>query len=83
MTREQLAVMLWRYAKLKGVDVSAEADLSAFVDAGSVSDWAAEAVAWAVKAGIINGRGNNDLAPQGNATRAEVSTMLVRFLDLL
>ena len=78
ITREQLAAMLYRYAKLKGYDVSASADISAYTDASSVSSWAKEAMQWAVGAGLINGRTATTLAPQGNATRAEVAAILMR-----
>lgn len=79
ITREQLAAMLYRYAKLKGYDVSASADISAYTDASSVSSWATDAMRWAVGAGLINGRTATTLAPQGNATRAEVAAILMRF----
>ena len=78
ITREQLAAMLYRYAKLKGYDVSASADISAYTDASSVSSWATDAMRWAVGAGLINGRTATMLAPQGNATRAEVAAILMR-----
>lgn len=68
ITREQLAAMLYRYAKLKGYDVSASADISGYTDASSVSSWATDAMRWAVSAGLINGRTATTLAPQGNAT---------------
>ena len=79
ITREQLAAMLYRYAKLKGYDVSASADISGYTDASSVSSWATDAMRWAVGAGLINGRTATTLAPQGNATRAEVAAILMRF----
>lgn len=79
ITREQLAAMLYRYAKLKGYDVSASADISTYTDASSVSSWATDAMRWAVGAGLINGRTATTLAPQGNATRAEVAAILMRF----
>lgn len=76
-TREQLATMLYRYTQVQGKDVSGQADLSGYADAASVSDWAAEAVAWAVDAGIM-GVDTDALNPQGLATRAEVAAMVVR-----
>ena len=79
VTREQLAVMLYRYAE--PTQKSAK-DLSGFADAGSVSSWAAEAMTWAVDKGIITGKGGGVLDPQGLASRAEVCAMLVRFMDL-
>ena len=81
ITREQLAAMLYRYAKMKGYDVSASASLSGYTDASSVSSWATDAMRWAVSAGLINGRTATTLAPQGNATRAEVASILMRFMQ--
>lgn len=81
ITREQLAAMLYRYAKMKGYDVSASAPLSGYTDASSVSGWATDAMRWAVSAGLINGRTATTLAPQGNATRAEVASILMRFMQ--
>ena len=82
ITREQLAAMLCRYAKLKGCDVSASADISGYTDASSVSDWASSAMRWAVSQSLIQGS-NSRLRPQSNATRAEVATILMRFCELL
>lgn len=76
ITREQLAVMLWRYAGSPETTKS----LNSYVDASSVSDWAVEALAWAVDNGIISGMGNDSLAPQGNATRAQVATIMMQFV---
>ena len=81
ITREQLAAMLYRYAKLKGYDVSAAADISGYADASGVSSWATDAMRWAVGASLINGRTATTLAPQGNATRAEVASILMRFMQ--
>ena len=81
ITREQMAVMLYRYAQYKGYDVTGSADLSGYADADSVSSWAQYAVAWAVDAGLISGVGNNTLNPQGSATRAEIATILMRFVE--
>ena len=78
ITREQLAVMLYRYAKMKGYDVSASAALSGYTDASGVSGWAKEAVQWAVGSGLIQGS-NNALNPQANADRAQIATILMRF----
>ena len=81
ITREQIVVMLYRYAKLKGIDVSATADLSEYRDASSVSDWAKEAMQWAVSTGLTNGVGNSTLAPGGNATRAQAAALIMRFME--
>ena len=81
LTREQLAVMLYRYAQNKGYDLSAQGDLTAFVDGDQTSDWAQEAVQWAVGAGLLTGKGQKTLAPTGTATRAELATILMRFCE--
>lgn len=81
ITREQMAAILYRYAQYKGYDVSGSADLSAFTDATSISDYAVSALQWAVDAGLINGKGNGILDPKGSATRAEVSAILSRFCE--
>ena len=81
ITREQLAVMLYRYAQEQGYDVTASADLSGFSDVNDVSDYALEALKWASAAGIVNGTSENTLTPQGSATRAQVAVMLMRFCE--
>lgn len=83
VTREDLAVILYRYAQYKGADVTAQKDLSAFQDASSVSGYAQPAMAWAVSTGIIGGVSANTLAPQGGAERAQVATMLMRLEGVL
>jgi len=80
VTREQLAAMLYRYAKWAGLDVSASADLNGYTDADDISGYAADAVRWAVAVGLLEGRDNSTLAPVGTATRAELSAILRRFL---
>ena len=84
VTREQTAVILFNYAQSKGYDVSARADLSAFPDAGSVSDWAQSALAWANASGLISGavRGTQTiLDPQGSASRAQVAMILMGYVE--
>ena len=66
--------------QFKGYDVSIKGELNSFGDGAQVSDWAKEAMLWAVGVGIINGD-NGNLKPQGNATRAEVAIMLMRFIE--
>ena len=78
VTRQEIAVILYRYAQKMGRNVSITADLSGFGDSGAVASWGREAVSWAVDAGILNGN-NGLLLPYGDATRAEVSAMLHRF----
>ena len=80
VTRERLADMLYRARKLTG-SADAKGDLSTYADAGTVSDWAAEAMAWAVGEGIITGKDGNRLDPAGTVTRAEASLMLMRYLS--
>jgi uncharacterized repeat protein (TIGR02543 family) len=79
VTREQLAVMLYNYAKSKGLDMSATGDLSAYGDAAGVSDWAKDAMIWAVSTGLITGKPGSLLDAGGTATRAEVAVILQRF----
>ena len=81
VTREQSATLLLRYANFKKYDVSAKDDLAAFTDAGSVSGWAKDAVQWAVGAKLIQGVTTKTIVPQGNATRAQVATILMRFCE--
>ena len=83
ITREQLATMLYRYAQNRGMDVSATDTLSSFTDAAAVSDYASEALGWAVANGIITGKPNQVLDPQAGATRAETAAMLMRFCQLI
>ncbi len=80
ITREQLAAILRNYAQYKGMDVSTSGDLSAYTDAASVSNWAKESVEWVVGSGLIGGYENNTLRPQGTTTRAEVASVLQRYL---
>jgi|GEM_PF-1641970 len=82
ITREQLALILYRYCEFMGFDVSYEAGLSDFADADGISDWASVAMAWAYSNGLITGRSATELAPGDTATRAEVATVLQRFLEL-
>lgn len=81
ITREQMAAILYRYAQYKGYDVTKKVDLSGYSDNGQVSAYAKDALAWANAAKLINGVTNTTLAPQGNATRAQVSAILHRFCD--
>ncbi|MCB7512779.1 S-layer homology domain-containing protein [bacterium 210917-SL.2.15] len=78
-TREQLAVILFRYAQYKGMDtVTLEENLTGFADADEISGCAVSALNWAVGAGVINGTGAG-LAPKANATRSKVAQMLMNF----
>lgn len=79
ITREQIAAIMFRYATYIGMDTSARADLSAYLDNGTINGWASEAMQWAVAEGFINGVTDNTLEPNGTATRAQVATILMRF----
>lgn len=81
ITREQLAAILYRYAQLKGYDVTEKADLTGYTDSASISSYAVEAMQWANANGIVNGMTETTLAPQGTATRAQVATMLMNFCE--
>ena len=81
LTREQLALILYRFAQYKGYDVTGTSDLTAYADGSSVSNWAAEAMSWAVNAGLISGVGGNQIAPTGTATRAQVAQILMNFCE--
>ena len=84
ITRQELAVMLYRYAELLNLDVSsAGKETDSFTDRADVASWAADSMAWCVKAGILQGRDNGLLAPKDNVTRQEVAVMLQRFLEQL
>lgn len=80
ITREQMAVMLYRFAKYQGYDASDNGDLATFGDAANVSAFAQEAMHWAVGAGIISGD-NGLLKPQGQLIRAEAAAMIMRFIN--
>ena len=84
ITREQMASLIMRYATYKGIELVQGASLDSFVDADKVQGWSKEAVAWAVAAGIISGNKQGDvytLAPQASATRAQVASILMRFIE--
>ncbi len=80
VTREQFAAILYRYAKLRGQDVSSQADLSAYLDAGSLSGYAQSPMAWAVAEGLIQGVSETALCPGSSSTRAQAAVILVRYL---
>lgn len=78
ITREQMVTMLYRYA---GSPVTGGMAISEFTDGASVSDYATDAVTWALSEGILTGMGDGILAPQGTATRAQAAAMLMRFVE--
>lgn len=85
VSREQIAAMLYRYATVMGYDTEATDDLSAFVDAAQVHDYAKTAMQWAVGSGMIQGMKKTEdgsvLSPRTSATRGQIATMLMRFLQ--
>lgn len=83
LTREQMAVIIYKYAKLKGCDTNKLSDLSQFDDTDSISDWALEALKWANGNGLINGVTNTILAPQETATRAQGAIVIMKLCELL
>ncbi len=80
VTREQIAAILYRYATYKGYDTENAGSIANFSDAAKVSSWANTAISWAVGEGLMNGD-NGALRPQGNATRAEIAALLMRFAE--
>ena len=83
VTREQFVTMLYRYAnEILGMDTSSRADLSQYDDVGSVSQWAFDAMSWAVAEGLVRGRTETTLAPRGNTSRAEAAMLLMRFAEM-
>lgn len=84
ITREQLATILYRYAEKKSLNIQISADLNSYPDGKDISSWAKNAFSWAVGYGLIGGVKSGNivtLSPQGHATRAQVGTILVRFIE--
>ncbi len=81
VTREQLALILYRYAILTGRDISLNGNLSAFADCENISDYAYEAVEWANGNELINGNGDGTINPTGKTTRAELASILMRYSE--
>lgn len=85
LTREQLVTMLYRYAQSKGYDVTAGEDVNLhhYTDAATISEYAVPAMQWACGAGFLTGNTATTLNPTGNAARAEVATILMRFITAM
>ena len=79
VTREQFAVMLYKYARFKGYDLTAAGDLTQFPDAGSISSWAETALSWANGNGLINGHENGTIDPKGSTIRAQAASIMANF----
>ncbi len=81
VTREQLTAIFYRYADYKGYKLTITGNLDKFEDADKITDYAKTVMQWAVGNGLIKGKSENLLDPQGTATRAEISAMLHRFVE--
>ncbi len=80
VTREQMAVILMRYAAFKGHDLAGEASLENYTDGASTAAYAQDAMRWAIAAGILSGKGEGVLDPKGLSTRAQTAQMFLNFL---
>lgn len=82
VSREQIAAILYRYAQFTGMDTTVSGDgLTKFTDRDSISDYALAPMAWAVESGLINGITTTTLQPRGNALRAQVATIVYRYVN--
>lgn len=76
ITRQEMAILLYKYAAYRGYDINKTTSLNQYSDASAVSNWAAAAIKWANANGIINGKTTRTLDPKGNTTRAEAAQMI-------
>ena len=83
ITREQMATILYRYAAYKGYSIDKTSDLSGFTDVSNINDYALKPIKWAVSSNLISGMGDSTISPQGNASRAQIATILMRFIENL
>ena len=81
ITREQMAAILYRYASFKECDVSASSALNGYADADQISGYALPALQWAHAENLVNGVSSASLNPKGDATRAEIATIMMRFCE--
>ncbi len=81
VTREQMALIFYRYCNYKGYDVSIASNLEGFSDVNNISPWALTAIQWANGIGLINGTSDSKLSPEETATRAQVATIFMRFCE--
>lgn len=84
VSREQLATILWRYARYKGTNTApaSKVNLGVFIDAEHISRWAYDGMQWAVNTGLISGAGNEKLSPETDASRAQVATIMMRYCTM-
>jgi len=80
ITREQMATILYRYATMLELNTSLKGDIDSFSDVNSISSFAVKGMSWAVAEGLIKGA-DDKLMPKGNATRAQVAVILMRFVE--
>jgi hypothetical protein len=83
ITREQLVTIIYRYAEYTGTDMLSGGGLQGFMDSDQVSDYALQPMAWAVETGLVKGLPGGYINPDGNATRAEVAEILMRFINMI
>lgn len=83
ITREELCAILYRYAEYKGLDMTKEANLSAFVDKNQIADWANNSMGFALKTELMQGNDHQQIQPKKHATRAEVATVIFNLLQLI
>ena len=83
ITREQLVTLIYQYAQFKGVVKPNTGNINSFTDADKVSNYAKEAMAWAIGAGIVSGQGDNTLNPTGSTTRAQTAVILMKLCDYM
>ena len=81
ITREQMVLIIYRYAKMQGFDAGGASNLENFTDAKDVSDWALDAIRWAIKTKLVNGTSETTLSPKATATRAQAAAILMRFCE--
>jgi hypothetical protein len=81
ISREQMALIIYRFAKMLEINVSDASDLSSYSDTDDVSDWALDALSWANKTELVNGTSETTLSPKATATRAQVAAILMRFCE--
>ena len=79
LTREQLATVMYQFAKYRGVEVSARADLSRYTDSKQVDSWALEAMSWANAIGLINGTSGTTLSPLNPVKCCELASILMNY----
>ena len=83
ITREQMSLVFYRFAKMKGYETEDKADLSVFTDADEISEWALDAIEWANKTGLVNGINENTLFPKASTTRVQIAKVLMCFCENL